>query len=109
MIVDYHMHLRAPDGSIEHTVDAVERFVERAAERGIDEIGFTEHVYYFERTRALWSMRRVGGRRPAGRRADRLEGARDDSADDPMLSFKRCGRPRRALEGLRGRHRRADR
>ena len=56
MIVDYHMHLRAPDESIEHTVDAVERFVERAGERGIDEIGFTEHVYYFERTRALWSM-----------------------------------------------------
>ena len=56
VIVDYHMHLRAPDESIEHTVEAVERFVERAAERGIDEIGFTEHVYYFEQTRPLWSM-----------------------------------------------------
>ena len=56
MIVDYHMHLRAPDESIEHTVEAVERFVEQAAERGIDEIGFTEHIYYFEPTRPLWSM-----------------------------------------------------
>ena len=56
MIVDYHMHLRAPDESIDHSVDAVERFVETAAERGIDEIGFTEHVYYFEQTRHLWSM-----------------------------------------------------
>ena len=56
MIVDYHMHLRAPDESIDHTVEAVERFVELAAERGIDEIGFTEHVYYFEQTRQLWSM-----------------------------------------------------
>ena len=56
MIVDYHMHLRAPDESIDHTVEAVERFVETAAERGIDEIGFTEHVYYFEQTRQLWSM-----------------------------------------------------
>ena len=56
MIVDYHMHLRAPDESIDHTVEAVEPFVERAAERGIDEIGFTEHVYYFEQTRHLWSM-----------------------------------------------------
>jgi len=56
LIVDYHMHLRAPNESIEHTVDAVERYVERAAERGIDEIGFTEHVYYFEQTRHLWSM-----------------------------------------------------
>ena len=56
MIVDYHMHLRAPDESIEHTVEAVERFVDQAAERDIDEIGFTEHVYYFEQTRHLWSM-----------------------------------------------------
>jgi histidinol-phosphatase (PHP family) len=51
MIVDYHMHLRGPadgrEGPIEHTVEAVERFAERAAERGVDEIGFTEHVYYF--------------------------------------------------------------
>jgi len=56
LIVDYHMHLRAPDESIEHTVEAVERYVEAAADRGIDEIGFTEHVYYFEQTRALWSL-----------------------------------------------------
>jgi histidinol-phosphatase (PHP family) len=56
VIVDYHMHLRAPDESIDHTVEAVERFVEQAAKRGIDEIGFTEHVYYFEQTRPLWSM-----------------------------------------------------
>ena len=56
MILDYHMHLRAPDESIEHTVEAVERFVDAAAERGIDEIGFTEHVYYFEQTRPLWSL-----------------------------------------------------
>jgi histidinol-phosphatase (PHP family) len=50
------MHLRAPDESIDHTVEAVERFVEVAAERGVDEIGFTEHVYYFEQTKALWSV-----------------------------------------------------
>ena len=55
MIVDYHMHLRAPDGSLDHTVEGVERFVEAAAERGVDEIGFTEHVYYFEETRDLWT------------------------------------------------------
>lgn len=56
MIVDYHMHLRAPDESIDHTVEAVERYVETAADRGLDEIGFSEHVYYFEQTRALWSQ-----------------------------------------------------
>jgi histidinol-phosphatase (PHP family) len=54
VIVDYHMHLRDPDERIDHTVEAVERFVEAAAARGIDEIGFSEHVYYFEQTRALW-------------------------------------------------------
>lgn len=56
MIVDYHMHLRDPEERIEHTVEAVERFVEVAAERGVDEIGFTEHVYYFVQTRPLWSL-----------------------------------------------------
>lgn len=56
MIVDYHMHLRAPDESLDHSVEGVERFVEVAADRGLDEIGFTEHVYYFRQTRGLWSM-----------------------------------------------------
>jgi histidinol-phosphatase (PHP family) len=54
LIVDYHMHLRDPDGRLDFTVEGVERFVETAVARGIDEIGFTEHVYYFEQTRALW-------------------------------------------------------
>ena len=56
MIVDYHMHLRDRDGRIDHRVEAVERFVETAAARGIDEIGFTEHVYYFALTRSLWEL-----------------------------------------------------
>jgi histidinol-phosphatase (PHP family) len=50
------MHLRAPDESIDHSVEAIERYVEVAAERGVDEIGFTEHVYYFEQTKTLWSV-----------------------------------------------------
>ena len=54
MIVDYHMHLRNPAEEIDHTLSAVERFVETAAARGVDEIGFTEHVYYFRQTRELW-------------------------------------------------------
>ena len=55
MIADYHMHLRDADERIDHTVEAVERFVEAAAERRVDEIGFAEHVYYFEQTRELWT------------------------------------------------------
>jgi histidinol-phosphatase (PHP family) len=55
LIVDYHMHLRDPDERIDHTTSAIERFVETAAVRGVDEIGFSEHVYYFHQTRAIWA------------------------------------------------------
>lgn len=59
MLVDYHMHLRANGGAserLDHTVEAVERYVERALERGVDEIGITEHVYYFRETRDFWAL-----------------------------------------------------
>jgi histidinol-phosphatase (PHP family) len=56
VIVDYHMHLRDSQERIAHTADAVEPYVETAAERGVDEIGFTEHVYYFRQTRPLWEV-----------------------------------------------------
>jgi histidinol-phosphatase (PHP family) len=57
VIVDYHLHLRGPangrEGPIELTVEAVERFVEQAAARGVDEIAFTEHMYYFREAEPL--------------------------------------------------------
>jgi len=59
VIVDYHMHLRRPaEGyeEIDHTPEAAEQFVEVARERRVDEIGFTEHVYYFRQTRDLWTQ-----------------------------------------------------
>jgi histidinol-phosphatase (PHP family) len=60
VITDYHMHLRGREtdsaGEVDHTVEAVERYVEAAQAAGVDEIGVTEHVYYFTRTRALWHM-----------------------------------------------------
>jgi histidinol-phosphatase (PHP family) len=56
LIVDYHMHLRDSHERIAHTVEAIEPFVETAAARGVDEIGFTEHVYYFRQTREIWSL-----------------------------------------------------
>jgi histidinol-phosphatase (PHP family) len=59
VLVDYHLHLRAspsePD-KLDHTVDAVERYAERALERGVDEIGISEHVYYFRETRSVWTL-----------------------------------------------------
>jgi histidinol-phosphatase (PHP family) len=56
VIVDYHMHLRDPEERVVHTVEAVERFVETAAARGVDEIGFSEHVYYFRQTLSVWDL-----------------------------------------------------
>jgi histidinol-phosphatase (PHP family) len=56
LIVDYHMHLRNSAEEVDHTVDAVERFVEVASDRGVDEIGFSEHMYYFVPTRPLWTQ-----------------------------------------------------
>jgi histidinol-phosphatase (PHP family) len=61
MIVDYHLHLRGPRDDLGaeplvHTVAAIERFVETAAARRVDEIGFTEHVYYFRQTRDVWHL-----------------------------------------------------
>jgi len=56
VILDYHMHLRDPDERVVHSLEAVERFVTAAAERGVDEIGFSEHVYYFRQTRRVWAL-----------------------------------------------------
>ena len=55
MIVDYHMHLIADDVS-DATVEPVERYVEAAAQRGVDELGFTEHVYLFRQSRMFWTL-----------------------------------------------------
>ena len=59
MLVDYHLHLRAPDSGrelVDHSVEAVERYVERALAQGVDEIGISEHVYYFAVTRRYWAL-----------------------------------------------------
>jgi histidinol-phosphatase (PHP family) len=54
VIVDYHMHLRDPQEQIAFSAEAIERFVATAVRREVDEIGFTEHVYYFRQTYELW-------------------------------------------------------
>jgi histidinol-phosphatase (PHP family) len=56
MIVDYHLHLRDEDQRVSHTVETIERWVDTATRRGIDEIGFTEHAYYFVETRPLLTV-----------------------------------------------------
>lgn len=56
MIVDYHIHLRNGRERIAHDTESVDPFVEAARAAGVDEIGFTEHVYYFRQTRTLWTV-----------------------------------------------------
>jgi histidinol-phosphatase (PHP family) len=56
VIVDYHMHLRNWNEEIALETSTVDPFVEAARAEGVDEIGFTEHGYYFEQLRSLWSV-----------------------------------------------------
>jgi histidinol-phosphatase (PHP family) len=56
VIVDYHTHLREEGQRVSYTVETVERWVAEAARRGVDEIGFTEHFYYFLETRPLLTV-----------------------------------------------------
>ena len=56
MIVDYHMHLRNEREEIAHDAPSVGPFVDAARRAGVDEIGFTEHAYYFTQLRTLWSV-----------------------------------------------------
>jgi histidinol-phosphatase (PHP family) len=56
VIVDYHMHLRDGREEIAHDTWSVDPFVETAQRVRIDEIGFTEHAYYFTQTRSLWNV-----------------------------------------------------
>jgi histidinol-phosphatase (PHP family) len=56
VIVDYHLHLRNGREEIAHDTWAVDPFVESARVSGVDEIGFSEHVYYFVQTRTLWTV-----------------------------------------------------
>ncbi len=86
MLVDYHMHLRAPGGGAEQpdqSVEAVERYVERALERGVDEIGVSEHVYYFRQTEEIWDV------------SDQLAWCRYDLDEycDVVVEAKRRGLP----------------
>lgn len=86
MLVDYHVHLRSPREDfeeIDHRVEAVEPYVERAAEAGLAEIGFSEHVYYFRQTAGIWEQ---------PYQADRC--VHDlDAYVDAVLEAKRRGNP----------------
>jgi histidinol-phosphatase (PHP family) len=58
VLTDYHLHLR-PDGrdaetTTYHTPANVERYREVAEERGIAELGVSEHIYRFAQALTIW-------------------------------------------------------
>jgi len=56
VIVDYHMHLRNGREEIAHDTWSIDPFVAAAHAAGVDEIGFSEHVYYVTQTGTLWTI-----------------------------------------------------
>jgi histidinol-phosphatase (PHP family) len=58
VIVDYHMHLRGSDDLPRgrYSADRAEEYVEQARVAGVDEIGFSDHVYYFRQAESLWEI-----------------------------------------------------
>ena len=58
MLTDYHVHLRPddPEASAERyfTADNAERYRTVASERGIEELGVSEHVYRFAEALEVW-------------------------------------------------------
>ncbi|HEY2398419.1 MAG TPA: histidinol-phosphatase [Solirubrobacteraceae bacterium] len=58
MLTDYHLHLRTDDpqaSAVEHFSAAnVERYREVASERGIAELGVSEHIYRFRQALEVW-------------------------------------------------------
>ena len=58
MLTDYHLHLRpdGPDASTAayHTAANVARYREVAEDRGIAELGVSEHIYRFEQALEIW-------------------------------------------------------
>lgn len=58
MLTDYHLHLRPDDEGTAFeryfTAENVERYLAAAHERGIEELGVSEHVYRFTAALDLW-------------------------------------------------------
>ena len=58
MLTDYHVHLRPDEDGTEaeryFTSANAERYLETARERGIEELGVSEHVHRFRQALEVW-------------------------------------------------------
>jgi histidinol-phosphatase (PHP family) len=61
LLTDYHTHLRPDDPDTEperyFTTANAERYLETAQERGIDELGVSEHIHRFVQALEVWTHR----------------------------------------------------
>lgn len=60
MLTDYHVHM-AETGDLD--VNYLKTYIEKAKEEGIEELGISEHAYFFEETREILSNPWVENRR----------------------------------------------
>lgn len=60
MLTDYHVHM-AETG--EFTIDYIKEYLQKAKEKGIEELGISEHAYFFYETKNILSNPWVDGRR----------------------------------------------
>ncbi len=58
MLTDYHTHLRPDTADTPperyFTAENVRRYLDVAAQRGVSELGFSEHVYRFREALTVW-------------------------------------------------------
>ena len=113
MLTDYHLHLRPDeDGTTSEryfTAENVERYLAAARERGIEELGVSEHVYRFRAGARPLDATRSGSRTRVDDLDAYCEFVRRDAAaarDRVRLRPRRRGAHRGAARGARLRLRR---
>ena len=97
MLTDYHVHLRQDEreNTAEEAFTAAnaERYVEVAAERGVEMLGVSEHVYRFRQALDVWQHPCWRSKRPGWSRPEmyRQRMCREQKAvcSDPMRSRTR--------------------
>ncbi|WP_202080067.1 histidinol-phosphatase HisJ family protein [Caldalkalibacillus salinus] len=60
MLTDYHVHMHETG---DFSLTWLEKYIEQAQAKGIEELGISEHAYFFEETRNILSNDWVNGRR----------------------------------------------
>lgn len=60
MLTDYHVHMAETGG---FSIDYLKEYIEKAQEKGISELGISEHAYFFSETKHILSNAWVDNRR----------------------------------------------